>query len=405
MSAPLVIAGHGTRVDPGAEECFRFVERVRGLLPGVDVSVGFVELTPPTIDAALADALARADEPHAVVAPLMLGTGGHVQSDIPAAIEAGRRTRPGATVAYARHLGADPRLRRALLLRAREALGDWAASEATVVVLGRGTSLPDTNADHARLTRLVVEEGGFERAIAGFIQVTRPSLPDALSEAYGAGARRIVVLPNYLFPGMLQQWTAQEVSAWLGEHPDAEVRIAGVIGDCDELAAVVVDRYREAAGDPGAGSGSPAYLAGLMLAGRDVLVVGGGSVAERRVARLLDAGASVRLVAPTVTPALRDRVDAGEIRWVADDFADDLFGEPWYALALTDTPEVNARVAELAERARIFCVRGDDARGGTARTPAVGRTSGMTVGVLGDRTPRRSALARDAALRAIAETD
>lgn len=142
-----------------------------------------------------------------------------------------------------------------------------------------------------------------------------------------------------------------------------------------------------------------------MLAGRDVLVVGGGSVAERRVARLLDAGASVRLVAPTVTPALRDRVDAGEIRWVADDFADDLFGEPWYALALTDTPEVNARVAELAERARIFCVRGDDARGGTARTPAVGRTSGMTVGVLGDRTPRRSALARDAALRAIAETD
>lgn len=147
-----------------------------------------------------------------------------------------------------------------------------------------------------------------------------------------------------------------------------------------------------------------AYLSGLMLAGREVLVVGGGSVAERRIPRLVDAGALVRVIAPEVTDGIAAMADAGQVAWEQHAFADDL-GRPWYVLALTDSPGVNARVAALAENAHIFCVRGDDATGGTARTPAVGTTSGLTVGVIGDRTPRRSARARDAALRAIADID
>ena len=46
------------------------------------------------------------------------------------------------------------------------------------------------------------------------------------------------------------------------------------------------------------------YLAGLDLAGRRVVVVGGGSVAQRRLAGLLAAGAVVEVIAPEVTPAV-----------------------------------------------------------------------------------------------------
>ena len=49
------------------------------------------------------------------------------------------------------------------------------------------------------------------------------------------------------------------------------------------------------------------YLLGLRLGGRRVLVVGGGAVATRRVPALLDAGADVVLVSPTVTVSLEDR--------------------------------------------------------------------------------------------------
>ena len=63
--------------------------------------------------------------------------------------------------------------------------------------------------------------------------------------------------------------------------------------------------------------------------------------------------------------------------------------------AATDDPEVNARVAAAAESRHTFCVRSDDARGGSAWTPAVGHHGSVTVGVLGNREPRKSAALRD----------
>ena len=54
-------------------------------------------------------------------------------------------------------------------------------------------------------------------------------------------------------------------------------------------------------------------------------------------------------------------------------------------MAATDDPAVNARVSELAEQQRIFCVRADDADAATAFTPAVGSHAGVTVAVMGAR--------------------
>ena len=58
-----------------------------------------------------------------------------------------------------------------------------------------------------------------------------------------------------------------------------------------------------------------AYLLGLRLRGRQVLVVGGGAVAARRVPRLLAAGADVLLVSPSATPALEELASHGRIEW------------------------------------------------------------------------------------------
>lgn len=135
------------------------------------------------------------------------------------------------------------------------------------------------------------------------------------------------------------------------------------------------------------------YLAGLVLAGRKVVVVGGGHVAQRRVPTFLAAGAAVTLVSPEVTPALEGL--AGELTLHLRDFAEDDLDGAWYVVAATDDPDVNARVAAAAERRHTFCVRADDALGGTAWTPAVGHHGSVTVGVLGNREPRKSAALRD----------
>jgi uroporphyrin-III C-methyltransferase/precorrin-2 dehydrogenase/sirohydrochlorin ferrochelatase len=135
------------------------------------------------------------------------------------------------------------------------------------------------------------------------------------------------------------------------------------------------------------------YLSGLILADRPVLVVGGGGVAQRRVPALIAAGARVRVVSPVVTPAIEGL--AAEVTIELRDFEDADVDGAWYVVAATDDPAVNARVVAAAEAQRIFCVRADDARHGSAWTPAVGRHGSVTIGVLGNREPRKSAALRD----------
>jgi uroporphyrin-III C-methyltransferase/precorrin-2 dehydrogenase/sirohydrochlorin ferrochelatase len=141
------------------------------------------------------------------------------------------------------------------------------------------------------------------------------------------------------------------------------------------------------------GDDSRPYLAGLVLTGRRVVVVGGGHVAQRRVSGLLGAGADVTVVSLEVTPALEGL--ANELTLVLREFTESDLDGAWYVVAATDDPVVNARVVAAADARHTFCVRADDALGGTAWTPAVGHHGTVTVGVLGNREPRKSAALRD----------
>jgi uroporphyrin-III C-methyltransferase/precorrin-2 dehydrogenase/sirohydrochlorin ferrochelatase len=145
----------------------------------------------------------------------------------------------------------------------------------------------------------------------------------------------------------------------------------------------------------------PPYPSGLRLAGRRVVVVGGGHVAQRRVPTLIAVGADVVVVAREVTPSIEGLGD--EITLHLRDFTESDLDEAWYAIAATDDPVTNERVATAAEERRIFCVRSDDARDATAWTPAVGRHEGVTVAVLANREPRKSAAVRDEIMHALRE--
>jgi uroporphyrin-III C-methyltransferase / precorrin-2 dehydrogenase / sirohydrochlorin ferrochelatase len=145
----------------------------------------------------------------------------------------------------------------------------------------------------------------------------------------------------------------------------------------------------------------PPYPSGLRLGGRRVVVVGGGNVAQRRVPVLIAAGAVVTVVSPVVTPAIEGMVP--EITVELRTFVESDVEDAWYVIAATDDPEVNAAVSEAAEGRRIFCVRADDASDATAWTPATGRHEGVTVAVLANREPRKSAAIRDEILVALRE--
>lgn len=144
-----------------------------------------------------------------------------------------------------------------------------------------------------------------------------------------------------------------------------------------------------------ASAGPAPYLTGLRLSGRLVVVVGGGVVAARRVPRLLEAGARVRLVSPTATPDLERAAAEGRLDWTVRPFRPGDLAGAWYVLAATDDTEANRSVSAEAEASRVFCVRADAAAEATAWTPATGEVEGVQVAVLAGRQPREAARVRD----------
>ncbi|GAA3041329.1 uroporphyrinogen-III C-methyltransferase [Gordonia defluvii] len=147
--------------------------------------------------------------------------------------------------------------------------------------------------------------------------------------------------------------------------------------------------------------GTAHYLAGLNLSGRTVVVVGGGSVAQRRLPNLLAAGARVVVVALDPTPAVESNPQVEVVRRA---YAEGDLDGAWYVIACTDDPAVNAAVVDEATRLRIFCVRADDARLGSAVTPASGRVGELAVGVLAAGDHRRSARVRDRLMAVVDDT-
>jgi uroporphyrin-III C-methyltransferase / precorrin-2 dehydrogenase / sirohydrochlorin ferrochelatase len=144
-------------------------------------------------------------------------------------------------------------------------------------------------------------------------------------------------------------------------------------------------------------SGQPPYLLGLRLHGRLVVVAGGGAVAARRVPALLDSGAHIRIVSPSLSASLQDLAAAGRIAWLRRKYAPGDAAGAWLVCAFTDDGPANTAIADDAERLRIWSVRSDDAAASAAWTPATGQAGPVRIGVLsGD--PRRSAGIRDAVL-------
>ena len=141
-----------------------------------------------------------------------------------------------------------------------------------------------------------------------------------------------------------------------------------------------------------------AYLVGLRLAGKKVVVVGGGTVAQRRLPLLIATGANVHVISRTVTRAVEAM---SGINLSLREYRDGDLAGAWYAIAATDDAQVNAAVVDEADRRQIFCVRADIAVEGTAVTPASFSYAGLSVGVLAGGEHRRSAAIRSAIREAL----
>lgn len=119
----------------------------------------------------------------------------------------------------------------------------------------------------------------------------------------------------------------------------------------------------------------------LRLAGRRVLVVGGGEVAARKLRLLLRAGAQLEVVARELNEEVADLVAAGSVLHLAAEFDPQQLAGCTLAIAATDDAPLNLRIAEAAHRAGIAVNAVDDPEASSFITPAIVDRSPLLIAI------------------------
>src|SRR5699024_9038166 len=112
-----------------------------------------------------------------------------------------------------------------------------------------------------------------------------------------------------------------------------------------------------------------------------VLVVGGGVVAARKTAHLLEVGASVRVAAPHLTVSLERLARDGRITHIDGPFRPAWLDDAWLVVAATSDERLNADIARHAEARRIFVNVVDNAELSRFHVPARLHRGPLTVAV------------------------
>lgn len=140
----------------------------------------------------------------------------------------------------------------------------------------------------------------------------------------------------------------------------------------------------------------PFYPVFLKLEGRPCVVVGGGPVAEGKVASLVECGARVTVVAPQVTARIEAWARDGGIRLVRRAYREGDLEGAVLAIAATDDPATNRQVWDEGERRGVWLNAVDDPDHCHFIAPAVYRSGDLTVAVsTGGRCPALAVRVRD----------
>ncbi|RNB52851.1 sirohydrochlorin chelatase [Brevibacillus gelatini] len=246
MDAVLFV-GHGSKDPEGNEEVRQFVA---SLAPELDVPIietCFLEFARPDMLQGLNTCVARGATRVAVI-PIILFSAGHAKIHIPAAIDEAKELHPHVQFIYGRPIGIHEEVINILSTRMAEA--GFASGEdhddLAVLVIGRGSSDPDANSDIYKMSRLFWERYKARWVETAFMGVTYPLYDEGVERCLKLGAKRIVLLPYFLFTGVLIKRMSEQLEKFRQQYPEAQFELAEYFGFHPLLKKVIKDRIEEA---------------------------------------------------------------------------------------------------------------------------------------------------------------
>lgn len=250
LQRPLLLIGHGTKDEEGRQTFIDFAQAYQDLDQSRPVIPCFLELTTPTIKEGVDHCVQQGYTDFSVL-PLLLFAARHNKFDITNELDHTKLHYPQVNFHYGRHFGITPNILE--LWQERLAQLDQPAhnphqiprSETVVLFVGRGASDPDANSDVYKLARLIWEGSGYKTVETCFIGITHPRLEEGFNRVYLYQPKRLIVLPYFLFTGVLVKKIFDLTAQQQEQHPQIEMTCLPEMGIHPQLLQVLRTREIE----------------------------------------------------------------------------------------------------------------------------------------------------------------
>lgn len=217
---------------------------VAARLPEYQVESCFLEFASPTIQDGL-EKLRRAGCAEIAVIPGTLFSGGHAMQDIPSILKNFVAQFPDIQLRYGRAFDVDANFVQAACARLRDVSGSIAVETTALLVTGRGASDPEVLVSMETIAHLIQAEMKFAHVETAYAGIASPSVPDALEQIAARSFQRVVVLPYFLFSGMLVKRIHAEADYIAARYPATQFVKASHLGNHPYVIDSFVARIRE----------------------------------------------------------------------------------------------------------------------------------------------------------------
>lgn len=244
----VLFVGHGSRLDAGNKEVRIFVDK---MIPTMDdsllIETCFLEFASPNISQGIDNCVKRGATEVNVI-PIILLHAGHSKLHIPAEIEDGKTKYPDVQFTYGQTIGVHQEVLSILTDRLEEVGLDTSAEHAdtAILLIGRGGSDADANSDFYKISRLLWEKLNVKWVESAFMGVTAPLVDEGIERCMKLGAKKVVMLPYFLFTGILMERMGKMVSNYQERYPEHEFVLAKYFGYHTKLQTILKERVTEA---------------------------------------------------------------------------------------------------------------------------------------------------------------
>ncbi|MBM7652873.1 sirohydrochlorin chelatase [Neobacillus cucumis] len=240
MKAILYI-GHGTRSKKGADEAKAFIARVSERVTVPIQEISFLELTEPSIEVGFSLCVQKGATEITVV-PLFLLAAGHIKQDIPNVLDSLSMAYPDISINVKDPFGVQGAILDAVAELVRETVGTVVQQD-QVLIVGRGSSDPDTLADFDLIAAGLKERLGIKGVSVSYLAAAEPRFKEGLRTVMETAEGRVIVIPYLLFSGLLIAEVTAEIRKWskLGR----EIYHTGILSSHRVIEDMVVARATE----------------------------------------------------------------------------------------------------------------------------------------------------------------